>query len=168
MAWSYYSENAQTQQKINVDMLKALRVLEELSGEKLVYITDEEGNMVETNSDYLQSSMRQRIKNLEAENQHLQTRIELMLHDVSKDDLISNYDFEARLAQEWNKNKQAVRFVRNTENKEQSDSNEMTDQQILELLKQSQKAIEQLNKKVENLERENDVLKTKIDKLENQ
>jgi hypothetical protein len=37
MAWSYYSERDGT--RINVDMLKALRVLERLSGEKLVYVS---------------------------------------------------------------------------------------------------------------------------------
>lgn len=35
MAWSYYSEK--DGKRINVDMLKALRVLEQISGEKLVY-----------------------------------------------------------------------------------------------------------------------------------
>ena len=35
MAWGYYSER--DGKKINVDMLKALRILEQLSGEKLVY-----------------------------------------------------------------------------------------------------------------------------------
>ena len=39
MAFSYYSERDGT--KINVDMLKALRVLEQLSGEQLVYIEQE-------------------------------------------------------------------------------------------------------------------------------
>ena len=36
MAWSYYSENNGT--KINVDMLKLARLLEKMTGEKLVYI----------------------------------------------------------------------------------------------------------------------------------
>ncbi len=35
MAWSFYSENAQSGQRINVDMLKAIRLVEQLSGEKL-------------------------------------------------------------------------------------------------------------------------------------
>ena len=35
MAWSYYSERDGKQ--INVDMLKAIRVLEKLSGEQLVF-----------------------------------------------------------------------------------------------------------------------------------
>ena len=47
MAWSFYSENHSIGQKINVDMLKAIRLIEQLSGEKLVYIEDFEGNPVE-------------------------------------------------------------------------------------------------------------------------
>jgi hypothetical protein len=35
MAWSYYSER--DGKRINVDMLKAIRLLEKLSGEQLVY-----------------------------------------------------------------------------------------------------------------------------------
>jgi len=35
MAWSYYSEK--DGKRINVDMLKAIRVLEKMSGEQLVY-----------------------------------------------------------------------------------------------------------------------------------
>jgi hypothetical protein len=35
MAWSYYSER--DNKRINIDMLKAIRLLEKLSGEKLVY-----------------------------------------------------------------------------------------------------------------------------------
>jgi hypothetical protein len=41
MAWAYYSENKG--KKINVDMLKLARLVEDLSGEKLVY-TEEEKN----------------------------------------------------------------------------------------------------------------------------
>lgn len=40
MAWSFFSENKNLGYKINIDMLKAIRTIEELSGEKLVYIQD--------------------------------------------------------------------------------------------------------------------------------
>ena len=43
MAWAYYSENKG--KKINVDMLKLARLVEDLSGEKLVY-TEEEKNEI--------------------------------------------------------------------------------------------------------------------------
>ena len=36
MAWAYYSENAALNQTINVDMLRVVRVVEKMSGEKLV------------------------------------------------------------------------------------------------------------------------------------
>jgi hypothetical protein len=40
MAWSFYSENSTAGKAINVDMLRAMRVLERVSGEELVYIKD--------------------------------------------------------------------------------------------------------------------------------
>lgn len=47
LAWSFYSENHRTGQKISVDMLKAIRLLEKISGEKLVYIQDIEDNTIQ-------------------------------------------------------------------------------------------------------------------------
>jgi len=43
MAWSYYSENAELDQKINVDMLKVIREVERMSGKKLVEIESTQG-----------------------------------------------------------------------------------------------------------------------------
>ncbi len=40
MAWSFFSENENVGYQINVDMLKAIRTIENLSGEKLVYMQD--------------------------------------------------------------------------------------------------------------------------------
>lgn len=40
MSWAYYSENTSTGKVINVDMLKTVRLLEELTGEQLVYTAD--------------------------------------------------------------------------------------------------------------------------------
>jgi hypothetical protein len=40
MAWSFYSENNTIGKKVNVDMLKAMTLLEQISGEKLVFIRD--------------------------------------------------------------------------------------------------------------------------------
>ncbi len=48
MAWSYYSENHAVGEKINVDMLRAIRLLEEMTGEKLVVIEKMDGQNVET------------------------------------------------------------------------------------------------------------------------
>ncbi len=44
MAWSFYSTNKDLKQQVNVDMMKAMRLLEELSGVKLVYLADMDGN----------------------------------------------------------------------------------------------------------------------------
>ena len=41
MAWSFYSENSNVEQRINVDMLKTVRLIEKMSGEQLVYIVSE-------------------------------------------------------------------------------------------------------------------------------
>ena len=38
MAWSFYSENSEIGKKISVDMLRMVRVIEEISGEKLAFI----------------------------------------------------------------------------------------------------------------------------------
>jgi len=40
MAWSYYSENHAIGKKINVDMLRMVRLVEEFTGEKLAYVED--------------------------------------------------------------------------------------------------------------------------------
>ncbi|MHC4884797.1 MAG: hypothetical protein ACYTGH_06910 [Planctomycetota bacterium] len=51
MAWSYYSENEELGQKVNVDMMKVVRSVEKLTGEKLVHIgglKGAEANPVET------------------------------------------------------------------------------------------------------------------------
>ena len=50
MAWSFFSENKKLGYEINVDMLKAIRTIEQLSGEKLVYIKNmDTKEMVEQN-----------------------------------------------------------------------------------------------------------------------
>jgi hypothetical protein len=37
MAWSFYSENAEIGERINVDMLRVVKLIEKISGERLVY-----------------------------------------------------------------------------------------------------------------------------------
>lgn len=44
MAWSYYSENAKIGQTINIDMLRTVRLVEQMSGEKLVYLLNAQNN----------------------------------------------------------------------------------------------------------------------------
>lgn len=48
LAWSYYSESDKENQTINVDMLKAIKTIEKLSGEKLVHVSDRDtGNQID-------------------------------------------------------------------------------------------------------------------------
>ncbi len=48
MAWSFYSENRQEGKKINVDMLRSIRLIEKLTGEHLVYIENmDDGSDIE-------------------------------------------------------------------------------------------------------------------------
>ena len=49
MAWSFYSENADVGKKINVDMLKAVRLIEKVTGEKLAYVENIEEDPDNTN-----------------------------------------------------------------------------------------------------------------------
>ncbi len=49
MAWSFYSENEHG--KINVDMLKTIRLVESLSGEKLVHIESHDESDIENSQD---------------------------------------------------------------------------------------------------------------------
>ena len=47
MAWSYYSKNGKHKQIINVDLLAVIRVVEQLSGARLVHLSDLDGNRIE-------------------------------------------------------------------------------------------------------------------------
>jgi len=44
MAWSFYCENTSAGQKINVDMLRVVRLVEEVTGEKLAYVKSIDDN----------------------------------------------------------------------------------------------------------------------------
>ena len=56
MAWSFYSENKEIGQRINVDMLKTIRLVEEMSGEKLVYRENlETGENMEEDNEHNES-----------------------------------------------------------------------------------------------------------------
>ena len=79
LAWSYYSENEHG--AINVDMLKALRVVEAISGEQLVHLQDardsEDASVVDRDA-----SLQAQVEALRRENRELRSklaRIEAML-----------------------------------------------------------------------------------------
>ncbi len=76
MAWSFYSKNDSIGQQINVDMLRAIRVLENVSGEKLVYKADIEGNEITVQKTNL--SLKEKIEQqqaiIEAQKKEIETQ----------------------------------------------------------------------------------------------
>ncbi len=58
MAWSYYSENADLDRKVGVDMLRVVRVLEEISGEKLVHMATLNGDAADKGAEIPATSLR--------------------------------------------------------------------------------------------------------------
>jgi hypothetical protein len=80
MAWSYYSENAVVGKKINVDMLKTVRLIEKITGNKLVYVDEIEGDTIDTESNNITIGILQQqqneIENLKEQNTTLLLRLE--------------------------------------------------------------------------------------------
>ena len=80
MAWSYYSENTAIDKKINVDMLKAVRLIEKLTGEKLAFVEniedDTDNIIIEENSFGIVQQQQKQIDNLMKLNDELIKRIE--------------------------------------------------------------------------------------------
>jgi hypothetical protein len=83
MAWSYYSKNISRNMQVNVDMMKLALLVERLSGQKLVYRSDLEGNQIEQKINTEVTFLEKEIKNLKLQNQkyknalnHLIKRIE--------------------------------------------------------------------------------------------
>jgi len=101
MAWSFYSERGT--QAINIDMLKAVRLVEELSGEPLVHIKDlKTGKLLSPRSNQKRASalepLKQKAKAVEAEAQalrHKWQQQEDQLHQLQKE--LSS--LQSRLAQ---------------------------------------------------------------------
>ncbi|MFO8066484.1 MAG: hypothetical protein R6U11_02765, partial [Bacteroidales bacterium] len=90
MAWSFFSENKKLGYEINVDMLKAIRTIEQLSGEKLVYLKDiATKDMVDQKSSNeslieLVNKQQKQIKKLERENLELNQKLNEILVLLSK------------------------------------------------------------------------------------
>ena len=70
MAWSFYSKNELQNRVINVDMLKLSRLVESISGQKLVHMQDLNGKQIETDLNQGQ------IEQLTSANERLTERIE--------------------------------------------------------------------------------------------
>jgi hypothetical protein len=89
MAWSYYSRNNTVGKAINVDMLRTVRLVEQISGEKLVYLKDlsnpggstpfAEGNEAASSADAEAVSIKEvvsEVRNLREENSALRAELE--------------------------------------------------------------------------------------------
>ncbi len=70
MAWSFFSKNALFNRQINVDMLKMVRLIENVTGEQLVHFADLEGNEI------IQDLPINEIEKLRTENKELKARLE--------------------------------------------------------------------------------------------
>ncbi len=69
LAWSFYSENDHG--KINVDMLRAMRLLESLSGERLVHTQSDGESALETSEEY-ETSLKAQVEALRQKNRTLE------------------------------------------------------------------------------------------------
>jgi trimeric autotransporter adhesin len=82
MAWSFYSKNDEIGKQINVDMLKAVRLIEALSGEKLIYLADLHGNRLDTED--VEDSVYAKLKYLSEENKNLKRQLEKQQNDLDE------------------------------------------------------------------------------------
>ncbi|MFC2151967.1 hypothetical protein ACFLSE_05510 [Bacteroidota bacterium] len=90
MAWSFYSKNLETEQTINVDMLRAIRLIEELSGEQLVVIKDFEEKAV-SEFDNNKTSLSEKVKLQQIKIEQQEKEIEELLKE--------NIEFKNRLTE---------------------------------------------------------------------
>lgn len=83
MAWSFYSVNENKGKQVNVDMMKVVRLLEQLTGEKLVYIADLEGNELDEQLSKV-TSLADRISKLEGENAELKVLLKQLIEELKQ------------------------------------------------------------------------------------
>ena len=69
LAWSFYSENDHG--KINVDMLRAMRLLESLSGERLVHTQSDDESETENSQEY-EPTLKAQVEALRQKNRKLE------------------------------------------------------------------------------------------------
>lgn len=84
MAWSFYSVNEEKGKQVNVDMMKVVRLLEQLTGEKLVYIADLKGNELDEQIQKV-TSLTDRISKLEGENKELKVLLNHLIEEMKKE-----------------------------------------------------------------------------------
>jgi len=87
MAWAFYSENASLGQRVNVDMMRVVRLVEHMSGEPLVNLTDLSGGLVES-SLILAPNLEGRISQLEVALEVALERIEELQRLVATQETI--------------------------------------------------------------------------------
>ncbi|MDG1046613.1 MAG: hypothetical protein P8P81_08410 [Bacteroidia bacterium] len=74
MAWSFYSKNERIGQQVNVDMMRAIRLIEEVTGEQLIHKADLNGSEIsETNTEKI--SLKEKLAKQEVLIQELTKRI---------------------------------------------------------------------------------------------
>ncbi len=80
MAWSFYSKNENIGKQVNVDMMKALRLIEKVTGEKLVYQADLKGNPINAKENLV--SLVSELKTLSEENKGLKAQLEKQQREI--------------------------------------------------------------------------------------
>lgn len=82
MAWSFYSKNTNKNKQVNVDMMKMVRLVESMSGQKLIYLADLEGNALKESSELEVTRLEEEIKALRSQNKVYQKTLEALLKRV--------------------------------------------------------------------------------------
>ena len=82
MAWSFYSRNERIGEQINVDMFRVVWLVEQLSGETLIYKADLNGNPVQ--SEHEEISLSEKVKKLQSDKVDLQQELEVQKLRISE------------------------------------------------------------------------------------
>jgi len=83
MAWSFYSKNERLKKQVNVDMMRAVELIEELSGEKLIHLANLEGELIETKEE--NKSLVEKVEEQEKDISELKQEIEAIKAMLNKD-----------------------------------------------------------------------------------
>lgn len=81
MAWAYHSHNTNLNHTINVDMLKAIRLIEKMTGEQLVYIVDHDNEDSINNPIEPEITDQGEIEDLKAQIRELKEQVRLLIEE---------------------------------------------------------------------------------------
>ena len=84
MAWSFYSKNIQKGKQINVDMMQTVRLVEQLTGQKLIYIANLNGEPLNTLPEQKTTRLELQIQRLEKENSLLKAQLDTLLERMQR------------------------------------------------------------------------------------